>query len=130
MTEIVLYWSVLHQHTHTAVSRVSELTDICYSRKHHAASAHADAQSVSEWQSPSQPGQRYKADKQVQRVVLNGHRGVTAPSNTHVEIQQKPKSSFYTTEHSGLNIDICQSGRLQQRRSVPSSGPTQTASPC
>lgn len=34
-----------------------ELTDICYSRKHHAASTHADAQSVSEWQSPSQPGQ-------------------------------------------------------------------------
>lgn len=35
-----------------------ELTDICYSHKHHAASTHADAQSVSEWQSPSPPGRR------------------------------------------------------------------------
>lgn len=33
-----------------------ELTDICCSRKHHAASTHADAQSVLGWQSPSQPG--------------------------------------------------------------------------
>lgn len=39
-----------------------ELTGICYSRKHHAASAHADAQSVSEWQSPSQPGSREEED--------------------------------------------------------------------
>lgn len=39
-----------------------ELTGICYSRKHHAASAHADAQSVSEWQSPSQPGSGEEED--------------------------------------------------------------------
>lgn len=32
-----------------------ELTDICYSRKHHAASTHADALSASEWQSLFQP---------------------------------------------------------------------------
>lgn len=40
-----------------------ELTGICYSRKHHAASAHAGAQSVSEWQSPSQPGSREEEDR-------------------------------------------------------------------
>lgn len=44
-----------------------ELTGICYSRKHHAASTHADAQSVSEWQSPSQPGSREEEDVKKKR---------------------------------------------------------------
>lgn len=42
-----------------------ELTGICYSHKHHAASTHADAQSVSEWQSLSQPGQTEETEVKV-----------------------------------------------------------------
>jgi hypothetical protein len=34
---------------------MNELTGICYSRKRHAASTHADAQLASGWQSPSPP---------------------------------------------------------------------------
>lgn len=36
---------------------MNELTGICYSRKRHAASTHADAQLASGWQSPSPPRQ-------------------------------------------------------------------------
>lgn len=46
-----------------------ELTGICYSRKRHAASTHADAQSVSEWQSPSRPDQREETDIKRERQM-------------------------------------------------------------
>lgn len=38
----------------------TELTGICCFRKRHAVSTHADARSVSEWQSPSQPWVRQR----------------------------------------------------------------------
>lgn len=61
-----------------------KLTDICYSHKHHAASTHADVQSASEWQSPSQPGQREtKSCEKKQEESAARHRQARSVSNDY-----------------------------------------------
>lgn len=47
----------------------TELTGICCFRKRHAVSIHADARSVSEWQSPSQPWVRQKKELESRKIA-------------------------------------------------------------